>query len=439
MSDRSPVLVLGNDFSLAAAKTSRHLCTALNRLGFSAIGRDTRVVRWAAAEVQSESPMRRQAYETAVVAKWNKFVFDYGIDTIISLDLHWLFSSQLFLENDRIKQIHSFWFDDLRSHLQSAPMFPLGSHTALELINGPKIHHHCYGRGQGEELGLLGVNRVTTSALAAPAEYLRVDEPCTEFKRLGFIGNPGLATPPTRAALDAMNRGENLPALRRLARQEILDSLPHSNPTAAWIKACPPMADLLAAATEMRLSRSGAAAVALLANAGKTYPDAFDYLNREGLILDAAMLVKFVDRYDRPALVHRFWRLGWLDVHGTPEQWAPYGIDAHPTIPFPRLASFYRRYPAHLNAPNCARDAAANEKLFEIAACARVSLNLESPDIQACYGQHEIISEPSEEALESAAEQILCDPAAAFALGEKARQRTAREHLWEHRLEKALA
>lgn len=439
MSDRSLVLVLSNDLSLAAAKTSRHLCLALGRLGLGAIGRDTRLIRWAAAEVEKETPMRREAYETAVVAKWNKFIFDYGVDTVISLDLHWLFSSRLFVANDEVKHIHSFWFDDLRSHLQSAPMFSLAPHTPLELINGPKVSHHCYGRGQAEELRLLGVERVFPSALAAPAEFLQAAEPCTEFKRLAFIGNPGLASPPTRQALAAMEQGENLAALRRLARQEILDELPAGESTASWIKQSPGVADLLAAATELRLSSPHTAAISLLMQAGKTYPEAFDFLNRSGLILDAALLVKFVNRYDRPGLVLRLWRRGWLDVHGTPEQWAPYGITAQPTVPFPRLASVYRRYLAHLNAANCARDATANEKLFEIAACARLSLNLDSPDVRACYSNEEVILTESDESLEAAAEEVLRNPAAALASGEKARRRTADEHLWEHRLKKALA
>jgi len=137
--------------------------------------------------------------------------------------------------------------------------------------------------------------------------------------------------------------------------------------------------------------------------------------------------------------VHRLWRRGWLDVHGPPEQWAPYGIAAQPTVPFPRLASAYRRYPAHLNAANCARDATANEKLFEIAACARASLNLDSPDVRACYSDQEIILAESDEALEGAAEAIVRDPSTVLAMGERARQRTASEHLWEHRLGKALA
>jgi spore maturation protein CgeB len=105
----------------------------------------------------------------------------------------------------------------------------------------------------------------------------------------------------------------------------------------------------------------------------------------------------------------------------------------------PAHRAVYRHYPAHLNAANCARDATANEKLFEIAACARVSLNLDSPDVRACYSEEEIVLAPSDEALETAAEKIVRDPAAALALGEKARQRTATAHLWEHRLGKALA
>jgi hypothetical protein len=439
MSDRSLVLVLCNDFSLAAAKTSRHLGQALHRLGHNAIVRDTRLLRWAAGEVEKESPARREAYETAVAAKWNKFVFDYGINSIISLDLHWLFSSRVFVADKRVKRIDSFWFDDLRSHFQAAPMFRLAPRTPLDLINEAKVSHHCYGRGQADELRQVGVKRVFPSALAAPAEYLRADEPVTEPNRIAFIGNPGLSNPPTPAALAAMERGENRAQLQRLARQEILNDLPVAEPTASWLRQSPGVADLLADATELRLARPHDAAISLLAEAGRAHVDAFDFLNRSGLVLDAAMLVKFVNRYDRPGLVRRLWARGWLDVFGTPEQWKPYGITAQPTVSFPHLASVYRRYPAHLNAANCARDATANEKLFEIAACARVTLNIDSPDIRACYSGAETILAPSDEALEAAAENIVRDSSAALVLGEKARDRTATEHLWDHRLAKALA
>ena len=436
---RPLVLILANDFSLAAAKTSRHLALALNRLGCHAIVRDTRLARWSAGQVEQESPERRSAYKTAVVAKWCKFIADYGVDQVMSLDLHWLFSSQLFLKDDLVQRIDSFWFDDLRSHFQSAPTFPLGAQTPLELINTPKVTHHCYGRGQAEEMRLLGVERIRMSMLAAPADYLRADEPCIRRDRLAFVGNPGLPMPPGERALAAMERGENLAALRQIARQEMLDELPVIEPTAGWLRQVPAVRDLIVAATDARLAQSHAAAVSLLVEAGRAFPAAFDFLNRSGLILDAALLVKLVNRYDRPALVRRLWQRGWLDVHGAPEQWKPFGVDAQPTVSFSQLASVYRRYPAHLNAANCARDASANEKLFEIAACARVSLNLDSPDVRACYSEGEIVLAESDGGLEAAAEKILRDPDAALAAGEKARERTAREHLWEHRLEQARA
>jgi hypothetical protein len=436
MPDPSLVLVVSNDLSLAASKTSRHLCRALSRLGRAAICRDTRLIRWAAVEAEKTSAERRDAYEQAVVSKWQKFLADYGVGTIVSLDLHWLFSSKLFVEGEQIGQIHSFWFDDLRTYLQSAPMFPL---APLDLMNSPKVSHHCYGRGQAEELRLLGVKRVLASPLAAPAEYLEANEPCTEMRKLAFVGNPGLATAPTKQAIAAMAKGENLAVLRRLSREEILGSLRAEKTTAAWIEHCPQVTDLLASATERRLAEPNSAAISLLNAAGRDFPEAFEFLNRGGHVLDAAMLVKCVNRYDRPALVYRLYGRGWLDVYGMPGQWAPYGINAQPTVPFPQLASIYRKYPAHLNAANCARDATANEKLFEIAACARMSLNLDSPDVRACYSQDEISLAESEEALEAEAEKVLRDSTAAFAKGEQARRRTAREHLWDHRLARAMA
>ena len=235
MSDRAPVLVLGNDFSLAAAKTSRHLCRALEHLGRVAVGRDTRLIRWAIAEVGKEGVPRLDAYEMGVVAKWKKFVFDYGIDTVIGLDLHWLFTSKLFIEAEQIKSIHSFWFDDLRSCLQTAAIFPLAPQTPLDVINHPKINHHCYGRGQAEEMRLLGVKNILESPLAASSEYLDANQPCTEMKRLAFIGNPGLASPPSLRAVAAMERGESRSELQRLARQEILEALSIEPTTAGWI------------------------------------------------------------------------------------------------------------------------------------------------------------------------------------------------------------
>jgi spore maturation protein CgeB len=92
-----------------------------------------------------------------------------------------------------------------------------------------------------------------------------------------------------------------------------------------------------------------------------------------------------------------------------------------------------------LNAPDGTRDVTANEELFEIAASGRVSLNLASPEVRECYDKNEIVVAKSEDELEKAARQILRDPAEALAMGENARRRTAREHLWEHRLREVLA
>ena len=438
MTDRPPVLVLGNDADPAAAKTSRHLGRALEKLGYAAVVRDTRLNRWGAKLVEGQSPERRQAFETAVVAKWERFLSDYGIERVISLDLHWLFSSRLFLENSQIKSIDSFWVDDARSHLLAASTFDLAPWKPLDFLIHPKITHYC-GRNQGEELRQLGVSRVKFSLPAAPAEMLRADDPCRVKDRLGFIGTPGIVTPPTVAALAAINRGEDLPALRELARTEILEHLPIGEPGQAWIKEQPGILDLLADAMAAKVLEPNEAAIFLLQRAGQNYPDAYNFLNRVGSILDAALLVKLVRRYDRPALVHRLWKRGWLEVHGAPEQWKLYGVEAQPDVPFPQLATVYRRYSALLHAPNGARDAATDEEIFEMAACARASLNLDSLDVAACFSDEEIFCADSIAAFEKQAADILRDPASAFAKGERARQRVAREHTWDHRLAGAWA
>jgi hypothetical protein len=432
----APVLVLCNDFNLAAARTARHLSQALVRLGRQVSGRDTRLVRWAWPEAEKTTPARRDAFRDLVYDKWHKFVQDYGFDAVISLDLHWLFVSRLFVDSESVRSIHSFWRDDVDSSLKSAQALPL---MPLELINQPKVNHHCPGPGPMEELRWLGSKQVRLSAPAAPADYLEARQPCTVHNRIAFTGDPGLPLPPSERALQALAKGENLAALRRLAREEILDGLSASEPTAAWLRDCPQVAEILAAATELRLGQPHAAAISLLVEAGKPHAEAFDFLIRSCAMLEAAALVKLVNRYDRPGLVLRLHRRGWLDVYGSPQQWAPYGIAAQPSVPFSRLASLYRKYAVHLNIAPCMHDAALSEELFEIAACGRLSLNLDSPDIRACYAETEVALAGSEDALEAAAQRALHDADATLAAGEKARQRTAREHLWDHRLKVALA
>ena len=151
-------------------------------------------------------------------------------------------------------------------------------------------------------------------------------------------------------------------------------------------------------------------------------------------MLDVALLIKLVNRYDRPAFVHRLVQRGWIDVYSAADEWKPYGVTALPYIRFRDLPAHYRMYAGHLNAPNAIRDATANEKLFEISACGRLSINLDSPDVRSCYQPAETVMVDSLAALEAAAEEVLRDPDAALARGEKARARTAREHLWDHRI-----
>ena len=168
--------------------------------------------------------------------------------------------------------------------------------------------------------------------------------------------------------------------------------------------------------------------------AGEHYPRAFTYANEKGIILDLAFLVKLVNRYDRPAFIYRLYQRGWIDVYSAADEWKPYGVEALPYVTFRDLPAHYRMYAAHLNAPNAIRDATANEKLFEIAATGRLSINLDSPDVRSCYDSGEIMLVDSLDALEAAAEKTLRDPDAALAQGEKARRRTEREHLWDHRV-----
>jgi spore maturation protein CgeB len=206
-----------------------------------------------------------------------------------------------------------------------------------------------------------------------------------------------------------------------------------------WFQDEPTVRNLLAVALEARRRFPYQPALQIVQMAGTHYPRAFEYINEKGVVLDLAFLVKLVNRYDRPAFVHRLWQRGWIDVYSGADEWLPYGVQALPYVSFRDLPAHYRMYAAHLNAPNAIRDATANEKLFEIAACGRLSINLDSPDVRSCYDPGEITLVDSLASLESAAEEVLRNPEAALAAGAKARARTAREHLWDHRVAAMLA
>jgi len=234
-----------------------------------------------------------------------------------------------------------------------------------------------------------------------------------------------------------MEAGVEIGDLRAFCRDAILQ-YPDVQ-SVKWFEDEPTVKNLLAVALEARRQFPFQPALKILQLAGSHYPRAFDYVNEKGIVLDMAFLVKLVNRYDRPAFVHRLWKRGWIDVYSAADEWKPYGIDALPYVTFSDLPAHYRMYAAHLNAPNAIRDATANEKLFEIAACGRLSINLESPDVRSCYDPGEITMVDSPAALEAAAEQVLGDPDSALACGEKARRRSTREHLWDHRIASMFA
>jgi hypothetical protein len=152
-------------------------------------------------------------------------------------------------------------------------------------------------------------------------------------------------------------------------------------------------------------------------------------------MLDAALLVKLVLRYDRPALVHRLHSRGLVDVYSAPWFWKPFGIESAPTVRFPDLPALYQSYAAHLNAGYSVREAVVNEKLFEIAACGRLSFNLSDDEI----GEHfalgsEVEAHATFREIEESIRWYLGKPESLRESGERARERVRRCHTWDHRV-----
>jgi hypothetical protein len=148
---------------------SRQLALALNRLGFRAVVRDTRLVRWGAQAAQDGDPARRDAFEVAVVAKWAKLVEDYGIRLVLSLDLHWLVSRHLFIHDANVRAVHSFWTSDVPDPLPGASSFEL---DAQELIGAAKVVHHCGNEAQEAALRRCGAKQIRRYGPGSPADYL---------------------------------------------------------------------------------------------------------------------------------------------------------------------------------------------------------------------------------------------------------------------------
>jgi hypothetical protein len=432
------VLILSNDLLTPFAKTSDYLAAALERQGIPAYVRDNaeaRLLTLLFSEVMK--PKMPQAQE-AVCESLRELIEYAAIDTVISLDLNWYVTPGLFVNDPAIRSIHSLWFDDFRTWCisPSNPCFPAGGDVFQQHVKHPKVMHHFYGDSQALEARLLGVTHQRITRLAAPRHLVQNEEPCLHTNRLAFIGNPGFRGAPHKGAVKLMEAGAEIEQLRTFCRDAIL-KYPDAR-SVEWFEQEPSVRNLLAVALEARRRFPFRPALQILQLAGAHYPRAFEFINEKGIALDVALLVKLVNRYDRPAFVHRLWKRGWIDVYSAADEWKPYGIDALPYVSFSDLPAHYRMYAAHLNAPNAIRDATANEKLFEIAASGRLSINLDSPDVRSCYDPGEIMLVNSLAALEASAEQALRDPEAALACGEKARQRSSREHLWDHRVASML-
>ena len=428
------VLILSNDFLTPFAKTSDFLAEALERRHIPAYVRDSAEARLLSFVYSAEMAAQAPLAQEAVVESLRELIEYAAIDTVLSLDLNWYVTPGLFVDDPAIKSIHSFWFDDFRSWCTSPmnPCFPVEGDIFQQHVKHPKVMHHFYGQSQALEAQLLGVTSQRVTRLAAPRHLARNESPCTRTDRLAFIGNPGFRGTPHSGAVKLMEAGAELEELRTYCRDAIL-KYPDVQ-SVAWFGQEPTVRNLLAVALEARRRFPYQPALQILQMAGTHYPRALEFINEKGVILDLAFLVKLVNRYDRPAFVHRLWKRGWIDVYSAADEWKPYGVEALPYISFGELAAHYRMYAAHLNAPNAIRDATANEKLFEIATCGRLSINLDSPDVRSCYGEGEIMLVDSLAGLEAAAEKILRDPDTALACGEKARRRSVREHLWDHRV-----
>jgi len=432
------VLIMSNDFLTPFAKTSDYLAAALERRGIPAYVRDNAEARLLTYLFSEEMAPRRPQAQEAICESLRELIEYARIDTVISLDLNWYVTPGLFVDDPAIRSIHSLWFDDFRSWCTSPfnPCFSDGD-VFQQHVKHPKVTHHFYGDSQALEARLLGVSRQRLTRLAAPRQLVENDAPCLRTDRLAFIGNPGFRGTPHGKAVKLMEAGAEIGELRAFCRDAIL-KYPDVH-SLEWFEKEPSVRNLLAVALEARRRFPFKPALQILQMAGTHYPRAFEYINETGIALDMAFLVKLVNRYDRPAFVHRLWKRGWIDVYSAGDEWQPYGIEALPYVTFSDLPAHYRMYATHLNAPNAIRDATANEKLFEIAASGRLSINLDSPDVRSCYDPGEITLVDSLAALEAAAEQSLRDPEAALACGEKARQRTAREHLWDHRIASMLS
>ncbi len=158
MSRKKVILVLGDDRSSSHTKTSRQIGLAAARIGRRAIVRDTSLLHWSINEVPVEYPERREAFRQLFENKWNKLILDYGVDTVIGLDLCWLLSPDLFLRSEHIQCVHSFWICK-----ESTSLFPSENKGIVDIrniLNDNKCVHHCFDGETFELLKTMGIERV---------------------------------------------------------------------------------------------------------------------------------------------------------------------------------------------------------------------------------------------------------------------------------------
>ncbi len=430
----SGVLILSNDYLTPFAKTSDYLCAALERQGIPTYVRDNYDARILNHLFSLEMDHLLSRGADAVSKTFRDLLVQENIDTILSLDLNWYCIAGQFTSDPSVKSIHSLWFDDFRSWLTSPYniAFPASGTEFQKDVRHPKVTHHFYGASQALEAQLLGVTNQRLTRLAAPMELLKASYPVEHTHKLAFIGNPGFRGKPDPSVVARLQNGADLAELRQCARDSAL-KFPDVH-LVQWIKEEPTVLKLMSVALEARRMFPFKPALQILKLAGEHHPRAFDYLNESGRILDASVLVKLVNRYDRPAFVYRLWSQNLVDVYSAQDEWKPYGVTALPHLKFYELPEYYQKYAAHLNAPNSIRDATANEKLFEIAASGRLSINLNSPDVRSCYLENEAWFVESLSELETRAREAIAHPDDSLAAGARARSRTAREHLWDHRI-----
>jgi hypothetical protein len=437
---KAPILLFSNDFSSAFGKTTEYLMRVCERLGHPAVVSDSfdmRIVSMLLSNVD-ESPELHLRIERELKEYYDRYIATHGIENIISLDLSWFLMKGLFTDNPRIKNIYSLWFDDIHTWTRAAVMkfMPIREGSFQDVIKHPKLTHCFYGQSIADEANILGIHNQRISWLAAPQEYLSLRHPCEIKNKAVFIGNPGFRGIPGYHAMQKMDSFADFSELRSTSRKELLISIPTH--VQNWIKEEPEVKKIYELATQLKVEKPFECTLKLLQQAGETYPNAFNYLNEKSYTMEIAQMIKLVNRYYRPAIVLYLYKKGLMDVYSTPSEWAPYGVEAKPTLNFRELPLHYQKYAVHVNAANPVRDATANEKLFEIAACGRMSINIDSPDVKQCYNSNEICTVNTVEELFSKADFYLNHPAEALAMGEQARLKTAQMHTWDHRLSAIL-